>query len=68
MLCDYPRTMIEVIYVALYERLGHVVGLLFCGVGTVFLLCSVVYGVGVIWISVCALDHPVTVCYFAHGL
>ena len=64
---DDPRSMIEVVYVALDEALGHVGGLLFC-VWTMFFLSAVVYGFLVVGVFVCALDHPVTICDFTHFL
>ena len=37
----HPRTVVEIVYVALYQALGHVRGLLF-GVWTVFPLAGLV--------------------------
>jgi len=60
-----PRSVIEVVYVALDETLGHVGGLLFC-VWTMFFLSAVIYGFLVVGVFVCALDYPVTICDFTH--
>ena len=62
---DHPRTVVEVVYVALYQALGHVRGLLFV-VGTVFPLAGLVHGADVIGVVVATFHHPVPVSGSAH--
>ena len=62
---DHPSTVIEVIYVVLYQALGPVGGLLF-GVGTVFSLAGLVQCGDVIGIVVATFHHPVPVGGSAH--
>jgi hypothetical protein len=62
---DHPRTVVEVVYVALYQALGHVSGLLFV-VGTMLPLAGLIHGADVIGVVVASFHHPVSVGAPAH--
>ena len=58
--------MVEVIYVTLYQRFGHVSCLTFVSIWTMFFFSAMIYCVLVVGILVCALYYPIPVCDFAH--
>ena len=61
-----PRSMVEVIYVTLYQRFGHLCCFGLVIIWTIFFLCAVIYCALIHGIFVCALYYPIPVCDFAH--
>ena len=65
---DDPRSVVEVVYVPLYQGFGHLCGLGLVIVWSILFLCDMIYGVLIVGIRVCALDYPVSVCELAHAI
>ena len=65
---DHPRSVVEVVYVPLYQGFGHLCGLGLVIVWTVFLFCVMIDGVLIVGVFVSSFDHPISVCCLAHAI
>jgi len=61
-----PRSVVEVVYVTLDQRFGHLCCFGLVIVRTILFLCVMIYCALVHGILVCALEYPVSVCDLAH--
>ena len=66
--CDYPGSVVEVVYVLLYKAFCHASGLYLCIKGTVFNFRAVIYGILVVGVFMTALYYPISVCDLAHSI
>lgn len=65
---DDPRSVVEVVYVPLYQGFGHLCGLGLVIVWAILFFSVMIDGVLIVGVFVSAFNYPISVCCLAHAI